>query len=91
MRGRARRAFGATSLLPVRRIRSIFPRTFPRVGDFVLVHMALALQNLPVLALPSLNILAVLLGVYIVFVGPVNYLVLRRLKKLDWGWVTIPF
>jgi hypothetical protein len=53
-------------------------------------YMAMALQNLPMLALPSVNVLALLLGVYIVLVGPVNYLVLRRFRKLDWGWVTIP-
>jgi hypothetical protein len=53
-------------------------------------YLALALQNLPVLALPSVNTLAILLAAYIVLVGPINYLVLRRLKKLDWGWLTIP-
>ena len=53
-------------------------------------YMAMALQNLPVLALPSINILTGLLVAYILLVGPVNYLVLRRLKKLDWGWLTIP-
>ena len=53
-------------------------------------YMAFALQNLPVLALPSVNVLTALLIAYIVLVGPVNYLALRRLKKLDWGWLTIP-
>lgn len=53
-------------------------------------YVASALQNLPVLALPSLNALAILLTVYIILVGPVNYFVLRRSKKLDWGWITIP-
>ncbi len=53
-------------------------------------YMALALQNLPVLALPSINILTTLLIAYIVLVGPINFLVLRRLRKLDWGWLTIP-
>ncbi len=49
-----------------------------------------ALQNLPALALPSIRWLGALLIVYIVLVGPVNYVVLRRLRKLEWGWLTIP-
>ncbi|MCC7163346.1 MAG: hypothetical protein IT331_12700 [Anaerolineae bacterium] len=73
---------------------SAYPMNFPPDVSASLIrsrYMAMALQNLPVLALPSLNVLAALLTVYIVLVGPVNYLVLRRLKKLDWGWATIPF
>ncbi len=53
-------------------------------------YLASAVQNLPALALPSLNVLASLLIAYIALVGPVNFFVLRRFKKLDWGWVTIP-
>jgi hypothetical protein len=51
--------------------------------------LSYTLQNLPALALPSIRWLAGLLVVYIVLVGPVNYLALRRLRKLDWGWFTI--
>ncbi len=47
------------------------------------------LQNLPTLDLPSIRWLAGLLAVYIVLIGPVNYLLLRRLRKLEWGWFTI--
>lgn len=53
-------------------------------------QMTSVLENLPALALPPLDMLAVLLVAYIILVGPVNYLLLRRFKKLDWGWVTIP-
>jgi hypothetical protein len=49
-----------------------------------------ALSNLPSLALPSVQGLALLLGVYIVLVGPVNYVVLRWRKRLHWAWITIP-
>lgn len=49
-----------------------------------------ALQNLPSLELPSLQILVPVLAVYILLVGPVNYLILRRQKKLEWAWLTIP-
>lgn len=49
-----------------------------------------ALSNLPSLDLPSARSLAVLLIIYIVIVGPVNYMILRWRKKLHWAWVTIP-
>ena len=49
-----------------------------------------ALTNIPNLALPSVRGIALLLGLYILLVGPVNYLVLRRRNKLHWGWITIP-
>jgi hypothetical protein len=49
-----------------------------------------ALQNLPSLELPSLQILVPVLAVYIILVGPVNYFVLRRQKRLELAWLTIP-
>jgi hypothetical protein len=48
------------------------------------------LRDMPALDLPSINSLALLLGLYILIVGPVNYLLLRRLRLLAWAWVTIP-
>ncbi len=48
-----------------------------------------ALQNLPMLELPSIRWLGALLVVYILLVGPVNYLALRRIRKLEWGWLSI--
>ncbi len=53
-------------------------------------NAAYALQNLPALELPSIGWLAGLLAIYILAVGPINYLILRRLRKLAWGWLTIP-
>lgn len=49
-----------------------------------------ALANIPSLDLPSARGIVILLGIYILMVGPVNYAVLRWRKKLQWGWVTIP-
>src|SRR5690606_39342700 len=49
-----------------------------------------ALMNMPSLDLPSLRLLAPLLLVYILVVGPFNYLVLRWQRRLELGWVTIP-
>jgi hypothetical protein len=52
--------------------------------------MIWALSNMPALDLPSVRSLAILLGVYILLVGPVNYLVLRWRKRLHLAWLTIP-
>jgi hypothetical protein len=49
-----------------------------------------ALYNLPSLDLPSARWLIVMLAVYILLVGPVNYFILRQRKKLHLAWITIP-
>lgn len=49
-----------------------------------------ALQNLPMLALPPVGGLLALLVGYIVLVGPLNYLVLRRADRREWAWLTVP-
>ena len=49
-----------------------------------------AVMNLPSLALPPIGGIMVLLLGYILLVGPVNYLVLRRLDRREWAWVTVP-
>lgn len=46
--------------------------------------------ELPALRLPSTGILLLLMAVYIVVVGPVNFLVLRRMKRIELAWVTTP-
>lgn len=53
-------------------------------------NMPYVLTNLPMLDLPSAKGLALLLGLYILLVGPANYLVLRSQKRLHWAWLTIP-
>ena len=53
-------------------------------------QMPYALSNLPMLDLPSTKNLALLLGLYIIFVGPANYFVLRKQKRLHLAWITIP-
>ncbi len=60
------------------------------LSAFEAEQMGYALQNLPVLDPPSMKTLALVLGLYILLIGPLNYLVLRRLRKLDWAWLTIP-
>ncbi|MDX1613533.1 MAG: hypothetical protein R3300_04430, partial [Candidatus Promineifilaceae bacterium] len=49
-----------------------------------------AVTSLPSLALPSTLQLLLFLGVYVVVIGPVNYLILRRLHRRELAWVTIP-
>jgi hypothetical protein len=40
--------------------------------------------------LPDILPLALFMIAYVLVVGPLNYLVLTRLDKRDWAWVTIP-
>jgi len=53
-------------------------------------RLGAGLGGLPEFELPSMSGLMLLIAVYIVLVGPVNYLVLRRRRRLDLAWVTIP-
>ena len=45
---------------------------------------------IPGLRLPSTGQLLFFLIVYTLIIGPINYLILRRLKRLELAWVTIP-
>ena len=50
-----------------------------------------AIANLPgVDLLPPLQTLCLFLATYIILVGPLNYLILSRLRRNGWGWLTIP-
>ncbi len=49
-----------------------------------------AVTSLPNLNLPSVWELALFLLVYIVVVGPANYLILKRRNRLELAWVTLP-
>ncbi len=49
-----------------------------------------AVSSLPELALPSTFQLFFFLLFYITIVGPVNYFVLRRMKRRELAWVSIP-
>ena len=46
--------------------------------------------SLPSLSLPPTSGLLVLIFGYILLIGPVNYLVLRRLDRREWAWATVP-
>ena len=60
----------------------------PVIGDDS--QIVSAASQLPALALPPIGGLIALLGAYILLIGPINYLVLRRLDKREWAWVTMP-
>ena len=49
-----------------------------------------AVSNLPSLSLPPLGGLLLLLVGYVALIGPLNYLVLRRLDRREWAWITMP-
>ncbi len=40
--------------------------------------------------LPSASFIAGFLGLYIILVVPVNYLVFRRFRRLEWAWLMVP-
>lgn len=50
-----------------------------------------AVANLPgVDLLPPIQTLCIFLTLYIFLIGPLNYVILSRLNRNGWGWVTIP-
>lgn len=48
------------------------------------------LGNLPSLDLPSLQLTGVLVALYVLLVGPINYFVLGRLRRRALAWITVP-
>ncbi len=57
------------------------------IDDNLLVN---AVSQLPTLALPPITGLLALLIAYILLIGPVNYLILKRLDRREWAWITMP-
>lgn len=53
-------------------------------------NLAAALTSLPALEFPPLGLIAGLVATYILLVGPVTYLMLRRLDRQTLGWVVVP-
>jgi hypothetical protein len=75
--------------------RSLWPALIPaRSGGTVASsddsQIVSAVSNLPSLALPPLGGLLLLLIAYIALIGPLNYLILRRIDRREWAWVTMP-
>lgn len=49
-----------------------------------------AVSQLASLALPPIGGLIILLGGYILLIGPLNYLILKRLDRRELAWLTMP-
>lgn len=66
----------------------------PRSGDGSILfddsQLVNAVIQLPALALPPTTGLLVILAAYILIIGPINYLILKRLDRRELAWVTMP-
>lgn len=49
-----------------------------------------AVNQLASLALPPIGGLLLLIGGYVLLIGPINYLILRRLDRRELAWLTMP-
>ena len=58
--------------------------------DQPLMNCYNSVQHDPVMLPPSFQFISAFLLIYVLLVGPVNYLVLRHKKRLELTWVTIP-
>jgi len=56
----------------------------------LLSNLSERLQRDPILKPPPLRYIGLFLFAYILIVGPINYVILLRKKKLEWTWITIP-
>jgi hypothetical protein len=46
--------------------------------------------QIPGLGLPPTGTLLLFMLFYVLVIGPVNYFVLRRLRRLEWAWLSVP-
>ncbi len=75
--------------------RTLWRRVLPtRISSGLVVgddsQLVGAVAQTPSLALPPIGGLVGLLGAYILLIGPINYLVLRRIDRREWAWITMP-
>ncbi|CAG1012587.1 hypothetical protein ANAEL_04451 [Anaerolineales bacterium] len=59
-------------------------------GTWDIYNANTALSTLPELSLPSFVYICCWLGLYIVIIAPANYFVLRRMKRTELAWITVP-
>lgn len=85
-----------TWLAATKEVESMWRRFLPNrsVGGPVISaddsQIANAVGQLASLALPPIGGLVAILGGYILLIGPINYLVLRRLDRRELAWITMP-
>jgi hypothetical protein len=46
--------------------------------------------SLPGLQLPEPMLIGLFLGLYVLVIGPINFIVLRRIRRVELAWVTVP-
>ncbi len=65
-----------------------------RTGDGTLLaddsQLVQAVYQIPLLALPPTTGLLILMAAYVLVIGPINYIVLRRLDRRELAWITMP-
>lgn len=49
-----------------------------------------AAERIPALKLPSISLLAIIFGVYVLFIGPVLYFIFKRIGRREWLWFVVP-
>ena len=76
-------------LLPTGAMLEQFFGGFP-VAEEAANAMGSALGNLPSLEVPPAELLLVVIVGYILLIGPISYIVLRRLDRRELAWVTAP-
>lgn len=60
------------------------------IGLLSQTSMQRALQQIPTLDNPNLTGLALYLAIFVIVIGPLNYLILRVLRRRELAWLTIP-
>ncbi len=76
-------------LLPTGAMLEQFFGGFP-VAEEAANAMGTALGNLPSLEVPPAELLLVVIVGYILLIGPISYIVLRRIDRRELAWVTAP-
>jgi len=64
--------------------------TWDNQQSFSYYDVSQALARIPELGLPSIFYICGLLFFYIIVIGPLNYFVLRRIKRRELAWFTVP-
>ncbi len=70
------------------RVVTLTPGASARLSQLNLLERGVL--KLPSLSLPSTTTLLLFLMGYVLVIGPLNYIVLRRLRRLEWAWLTVP-
>lgn len=79
-----------TRLIPTNAsFEQFFGPGFP-IGEEALNSMTQALSNLPSLEVPPAELLLAVIVGYILLIGPVSYVILRRIDRRELAWVTAP-